>query len=103
MARYFAVFATDRPDMREARERVRAQHRSHLRTAARHGVFVRLGGATLAPQDDLFNGTLLVIEAEGIDEVMAFVSDDPYMQAGVFERVEVRPWDWSVGNPERRV
>jgi uncharacterized protein YciI len=73
-----------------------------LRSAA-HGVLVRLGGPTLAPQCDAMNGTLLVVEAEGIDDVMAFVSNDPYMQAGLFDRVEVRPWDWSLGNPERRV
>ena len=36
-------------------------------------------------------------------DVMAFVGNDPYMQAGLFERVEVRPWDWSLGNPEQRV
>jgi len=103
MARYFAIFATDKPGMRAVRERIRPVHRSWLRNAAQHGVFVRLGGSTLAPQCDAMNGTLLVIEAEGIDDVMSFMSHDPYMQAGLFERIEVRPWDWSLGNPERRV
>jgi hypothetical protein len=103
MGRYFAVFATDKPGMRDVRERVRPVHRSWLRSAAHRGVFVRLGGPTLAPQCDAMNGTLLVVEAEGIDEVMDFVSRDPYMQAGLFDRVEIRPWDWSLGNPERRV
>jgi uncharacterized protein len=103
MAHFYAVFATDKPDMRDVRERVRPSHRTYLRSAKQHGVFVRLGGPTLAPQGNAMNGTLLVIEAEGIDDVMAFVSNDPYMQAGLFDRVEVRPWDWSLGNPERRV
>ena len=103
MGRYFAVFATDKPGMRDVRERVRSVHRTYLRSALKHGVFVRLGGPTLGPQCDAMNGTLLVIEAEAIDDVMAFVSNDPYMQAGLFERVEVRPWDWSLGNPEGRV
>lgn len=103
MARYYAVFATDKPDMRDVRERVRPVHRTYLRKAAQHGVLVRLGGPTLAPQCDAMNGTLLIVEAEGIDEVMQFVSNDPYMQAGLFERVEVRPWEWSLGNPEQRI
>ena len=68
MARYFAIFATDKPGMRTVRERIRPVHRSWLRNAAQHGVFVRLGGSTLAPQCDAMNGTLLVIEAEGIDD-----------------------------------
>lgn len=103
MARFFAVFATDKPDMCDVRERVRPVHRTYLRSATQHGVFVRLGGPTLAPCGDAMNGTLLVVEAEGIDDVMAFVSHDPYVQAGLFDRVEIRPWDWSLGNPERRV
>lgn len=103
MARYFAVFATDKPDMQGVRERVRPVHRTYLRTATQRGVYVRLGGPTLAPKCDAMNGTLLVIEAEGIDDVMEFVSNDPYMKAGLFDRVEIRPWDWSLGNPERRV
>nr|WP_238538090.1 YciI family protein [Paraburkholderia atlantica] len=60
-------------------------------------------GPTLAPQCDAMNGTLLVVEAERIDDVMEFVSIDPYMKAGLFDCVEIRPWDWSLGNPERRV
>jgi hypothetical protein len=103
MRRYFAVFATDKPQMREVRERVRPSHRAYLRSAPSQGVFVRLGGPTLAPHGDAMNGTLLVVEADGIGDVMAFIGNDPYMQAGLFERVEVRPWDWSLGNPEQRV
>lgn len=103
MRRYFAVFATDKPDMREVRERVRLSHRTYLRSASQHGVFVRLGGPTLAPLCNAMNGTLLVVEADDIDAVMRFVGEDPYMKEGLFSRVEVRPWDWSVGNPEQRV
>ncbi|KWF30969.1 YciI family protein [Burkholderia pseudomultivorans] len=103
MRRYYAVFATDKPDMRELRERIRASHRSYLRSAAQHGVFVRLGGPTLAPLGDTMNGTLLVVEADDIDAVMQFVGNDPYVKEGLFSHVEVRPWDWSLGNPEQRV
>ena len=46
--------------------------------------------------------TLLVIEADDIDAVMRFVGNDPYVKEGLFSRVEVRPWAWSLGNPERR-
>lgn len=103
MARFFAVFATDQPGMREVRERVRPSHRTYLRSAAQHGVFVRLGGPTLEPLCNVMNGTLLVVEADDINAVMQFVGNDPYMKEGLFARVEVRPWDWSLGNPERRV
>jgi uncharacterized protein YciI len=102
MGRYFAVFATDKPEMHDVRERVKPIRRTYLQSALRHGVFVRLGGPTRSPQGDAINGTLLVVEADGIGDVMAFIQNDPYTRAGLFERVEVRPWDWSVGNPEQR-
>ncbi|AMR82057.1 YciI family protein [Cupriavidus nantongensis] len=103
MSRYYAIFATDKPGMSAVRERVRPAHRAYLRSADRHRVLVRLGGPTLDVSDDAMNGTLLVIEAEHIEDVERFLHGDPYMHAGLFERVEVRPWDWSLGNPERRV
>jgi hypothetical protein len=46
------------------------------------------------------NGTLLVVEANSVEDVQAFLADDPYMQAGIFEQVVVRPWSWGLGNPE---
>ncbi|WP_333992856.1 YciI family protein [Burkholderia orbicola] len=103
MARFFAVFATDQPGMRDVRDRMRPIHRSYLRSAAEHGVYVRLGGPTLDPQGDAMNGTLLVIEADDIHAVIRFVGNDPYVKEGLFSHVEVRPWDWSLGNPEQRV
>jgi uncharacterized protein len=102
MRRYYAVFATDKPGMREVRERVRPSHRTYLRNSSQHSVFVRLGGPTLGPLSDSMNGTLLVVEADSIDAVMQFVGNDPYMKEGLFSRVEVRPWEWSLGNPEHR-
>ncbi|MBN3832075.1 YciI family protein [Burkholderia sp. Ac-20344] len=103
MARFFAVFATDQPGMRDVRDRVRPIHRSYLRSADQHGVVVRLGGPTLDPHGDAMNGTLLVVEADDIHAVMQFVGNDPYVKEGLFSHVEVRPWDWSLGNPEQRV
>jgi len=103
MARFYAVFATDKPGMREIRERVRPSHRSYLRSASHAGVFVRLGGPTLAAECDVMNGTLLVVEADDMAAVMQFVENDPYSKEGLFARVEVRPWEWSLGNPEQRV
>jgi uncharacterized protein YciI len=45
------------------------------------------------------NGTLLVVEAGSIEEVCAFLADDPYVQAGLFEALEVRPWRCGIGDP----
>ncbi|MDF3834537.1 YciI family protein [Cupriavidus basilensis] len=100
--RYFAVFATDKPDMAATRERVRQAHRAYLR-APDKPVVVRLGGPTLSPDGMRMIGTLLVVEAESQAEVERFLDGDPYVRNGVFEQVLIRPWQWGLGNPDQRV
>ena len=96
---YFAVFATDKPDTTALRANTREAHRRHLREPGRHAVSVRFGGPTLSDDGTRMNGTLLIIAAENMDAVNAFLADDPYVRAGLFETVEIRPWHWSLGNP----
>ncbi|MNN54297.1 YciI-like protein [compost metagenome] len=101
MNQYFAVFATDRPGQFDLRQSIRSAHREHLRDPYPHPVVVRLGGPTLS-NDGRMNGSLLVVEAASLAEVQAFLDDDPYVRAGIFEHVEIRPWNWGLGNPELR-
>jgi hypothetical protein len=97
---YFAIIALDKPGGAAIRAETRERHRAYLRAPNRHGVTVRLGGPTLAG-DGAMNGTLLVIEADDGASVDAFLKEDPYMLAGLFSGVEIRPWQWSLGNPDR--
>ncbi|WP_397448916.1 YciI family protein [Pseudomonas sp. NA-150] len=102
MGQFFAVFATDNPGTQALRQRLRPLHRAHLRAPDAHHVVVRLGGPTLDEEGSAMNGTLLVIEAASLPEVEAFMQDDPYVQAGLFSHIEIRPWNWSLGNPALR-
>ncbi|CAN7465545.1 YciI-like protein [compost metagenome] len=102
MGQFFAVFATDHPDSLALRQRLRPSHQAHLRGTDAHRVVVRLGGPTLDDAGLAMNGTLLVIEAGSLSEVESFIQDDPYVQAGLFSSIQIRPWHWSLGNPERR-
>ncbi|MGJ7515339.1 YciI family protein [Pseudomonas baetica] len=101
MGQFFAVFATDHPDSLALRQRLRPSHQAHLR-ADTHRVVVRFGGPTLEETGVGMNGTLLVIEAGSLPEVEAFMQDDPYVRAGLFANIQIRPWHWSLGNPEMR-
>nr|ACZ51381.1 hypothetical protein [Pseudomonas sp. NyZ402] len=102
MGQFFAVFATDHEGTQALREKLRPTHRAHLRAPGIHHVVVRLGGPTLNDASAAMNGTLLVVEAASLPEVEAFLQDDPYVQAGLFSRIEIRPWSWSLGNPALR-
>ena len=101
MTHYFIVFATDHPGLGALRDQIRPRHRSYLRDTGEHGVRVHLGGPTLARHGNAMNGTLLVVEAASHEQVRDFVENDPYMRAGLFAQVEIRAWNWTLGQPEK--
>jgi uncharacterized protein YciI len=45
------------------------------------------------------DGTLLVVEARSEEAVHAFLAEDPYCRHQMFEKLEVREWQWSLGQP----
>jgi len=96
---HFVVFATDKPGMEEVRAAVRPSHRQYLRQHD-HPVTVVLGGPTFDKGGVHMNGTMLVIEADTLQQVQEYVAADPYCHAGLFESLEVRPWHWGLGKPE---
>jgi uncharacterized protein YciI len=102
MNHFFAILATDKPDLEPLRSQIRPEHRQYLREPHPHRVVVRLGGPTLSSCEGHMNGTLLVVEADSLSDAQAFFDDDPYARAGLFEHVEIRPWNWGLGNPQMR-
>jgi uncharacterized protein YciI len=96
---YFLFFGSDGPNGDEIRGRVRDEHRAHLKTA---GDDCRLmaGGPLVEDDGGRMNGTLLVFEAPDQGVVERFVARDPYMREGLFERTEIRRWNWTAGAPK---
>lgn len=42
-------------------------------------------------------GSLLIFEAQDRAAVERFMATDPYVVEGVFERVDIRRWNWTLG------
>jgi uncharacterized protein len=95
---YFAVIARDKPGQADLRLRLRPAHRAWLRDPGDHPITVRLGGPLLN-SDGAMDGTLLVVEADSAAAVHAFLAEDPYCSNQMFETLEVRQWQWSLGQP----
>ena len=93
----FAVWASDRDGALALRQQARPAHRIRLREPGEHRVRVVLAGPTLDEAGQTMNGTLLVVEAEHAEQVRAFLADDPYQRSGVYERVEIRPFQCGIG------
>ena len=93
----YAVWASDAPDKGGERARVREAHRARLRSPAPHAVQVLQAGATLDSEVGTMNGTLLIVQAADIAAVRAFVDGDPYVAAGVYASIDIRPWRCGLG------
>lgn len=95
---YFAIYALDEPGSGERRQALRPAHRERLRQHD-HQVKVVVGGP-LTDADAQMVGTLLIIEAEDIGAVQRYFDGDPYVTAGLFRSVDIRPFAWGLGQPE---
>lgn len=96
---HFIIFATDRPDHRKVRDEEQPRHHAYIHDPALP-VKVQVAGPTLGPDGETMNGSLFIIDAEDKAAAEAFVADDPYSQAGLFETVVIRPFRWGLGRPD---
>ncbi len=94
---YFLVFARDRPGQLALRMSVKTAHVAHLDGGDSMLRVLQSGPWTDASAKQA--GSLLIVQADSQEAVEAFMARDPYMQAELFESVEIRPWVWRRGNP----
>ncbi len=93
----FVVFCTDKPDHGQVRLDNRPAHVEFLKGSSAR---LQVAGPTLTEDGAGMTGSMLVIEAESLSDAQSWAAQDPYAEAGLFESVTIRPWRWTVGNPE---
>ena len=94
----FAVICTDKPESVDLRMKVRPDHLSYLEGL---GDAVKLAGPFTTNEGQPI-GTLAIIAAADRAAAQAIADADPYAKAGLFAAVEVKPWKWTVKNPEAK-
>ncbi|TPW27752.1 YciI family protein [Pararhizobium mangrovi] len=94
----FALLCTDKPDSVDLRQENRPKHLEHLDRMNKAGQLKMAGPFTDA--DGSPTGSLVIIEASDADEARAIADTDPYAEAGLFSSVEVKPFRWTVNNPD---
>jgi len=92
----FAISCIDKPGQAATRQANRPAHLDFLKS---RGDTVRFGGPYTSDDGAAMTGSLLVIEVADAAAAQAFAAADPYAKAGLFERVEIRPWKWVINNP----
>ena len=94
----YALICTDKPNSIELRAKVRPEHVAYLNGL---GNVMKFAGPFLDAAGNS-NGSLVMIEAENHSVAEHLASQDPYNLAGLFASVEIRPWKWTLKNPEAK-
>jgi hypothetical protein len=86
----FAIYAEDHPNSLEKRLPLRDAHLArlkHLQQAQR----LALAGPLAEPNGGVI-GSLIVAKFDDIEQAHAWFAQDPYVQAGIYQRVTIKPF-----------
>lgn len=93
---YYVIIGQDAADSLPRRQQARPAHLERLETLKREGRLLLAGPfpATDSPEPGPagFSGSLIVAEFESLAAAEAWAQADPYVAAGVYAAVEVRPF-----------
>jgi len=92
----YAIISQDIENSLEKRLSVRPQHIERLQSLQQQGRLVLAGPHpaidNIDPGEAGFSGSLIVAEFESLDAAQNWANADPYITAGVYESVIVKPF-----------
>jgi len=93
---WYAIIAEDVPNSLEKRLKTRPEHLSRLKELQNQGKLLLAGPFPAIdnsePGSAGFSGSLIVAEFNDLDTAKAWANADPYVMAGVYNHVIVKPF-----------
>lgn len=93
---WFAIIGTDVPDSLEKRKSARPEHLARLEKLQAEGRLLLAGPFPAIASEDPgpagFTGSLIIAEFHTLDHAQRWAEADPYVAAGVYAGVEVKPF-----------
>ncbi|WP_169569464.1 YciI family protein [Sneathiella limimaris] len=91
----FIAYCIDKKDHLQVRMDNRPAHLEFLKAK---GDELKAAGPTTTEDGSGMTGSLLIFEAESLEAAQEWAAQDPYGKAGLFERVDVKPWKHVLGS-----
>jgi uncharacterized protein len=92
----YAIISEDVPDSLEKRKGARPDHLARLHALRDAGKLVLAGPHPRVDSEDPgsagFSGSLVIAEFASLAEAEQWAEADPYVSAGVYQRVQVKPF-----------
>ena len=92
----YAIISEDVKNSLGKRQSARAAHIKRLNLMHEQGRIVAAGPHPTIdsndPGDQGFSGSLIIAEFDSLEQAKAWANDDPYIDAGVYKKVTVKPF-----------
>lgn len=99
---YYAIIAEDHPGTLEKRLQARSEHLKRLTQLQEEGRLLIAGPHPAIDSEEPgsagFTGSLVVAEFSDLNHAQGWAGDDPYIAAGVYNRVTVKPFKFVLPN-----
>jgi len=93
---FYAIISEDKPDSLEKRLAVRSEHLARLEALRDQGRLLVAGPHPAIDSEDPgpagFTGSLVIAEFASLEQAQAWADEDPYIAAGVYQQVIVKPY-----------
>ena len=93
---WYVIHASDRENSLEARMAARPAHIERVRQLIGQGRLLVAGPMPAIDSPDPgpagFSGSTIIAEFDSLEEANQWAATDPYVKAGVYDRVDVRPF-----------
>jgi len=93
---YYAIMGEDVPNSLEKRLAARPAHLERLHKLQDSGRLLLAGPCPSIDNEDPgpagFSGSIIIAEFESLEEAKSWADADPYVEAGVYQMVNVKPF-----------
>ncbi|MEI2264314.1 YciI family protein [Erwinia sp. CGal63] len=92
----YVIYAEDNADSLEKRQSVRPAHVARLQLLQDEGRLIVAGPMPAVDSNEPgaagFSGSTIIAEFPSLEEAQSWAQDDPYIAAGVYKQVAVKPF-----------
>ena len=93
---WYVIYASDREDSLESRLEARPAHVARIKKLIDEGRLLVAGPMPNIDSPDPgpagFSGSTIIAEFETLEDAREWAGNDPYVEAGVYQSVDVRPF-----------
>lgn len=93
---FYAIIARDHPGSLPARQATRPAHLARLEQLQTEGRLIAAGAFPAIDSNDPgpagFSGSLIIAEFDDLTAARQWADADPFVAAGVYAEIEVKPW-----------